>query len=259
MSTPVFEGPFDVLLRLVSSERVDLWEVSVLRIVDDFIAYCEEMAAVDLELSTEFLLLAAALVELKCRRLLPSEEDPDLDEDMLSAPERDSLLGRLLECAAFKGVGEELGRLASVAALSVPRPAAPSEVLPPRMGPLTEVLPEELRSAYLRAVTPPVVPRVDLSHVSVTPLSVEERAARLLEELSEEGRARFAALVLGSPTAEIVVTFLAALQLHKASLVDLEQDSAAHDLWIVRKEGGLPLRRGAEGRPRSSEDHGSGW
>ena len=83
VSTPVFEGPFDLLLHLITREQVDLWEVSLSDIVDEYVATLEQMrAALDLEVATEFLLIAAVLLELKARRLLPGRDDVELEEEL---------------------------------------------------------------------------------------------------------------------------------------------------------------------------------
>src|SRR5437764_13681074 len=102
VSTPVFEGPFDLLLHLITSEQVDVYEVSLTRIVDGYLAELVRMEHLDLDMATEFLLIAATLVELKTRRLLPGRDDTDLDEELLLFAERDTLLARLLECKTFK-------------------------------------------------------------------------------------------------------------------------------------------------------------
>ena len=117
--TDVFEGPFDLLLRLITEQRVDLYEVALAEIVDAFLAEVEAMQRLDLEVATEFLVIAATLVELKCRRLLPGREEPD--EDTLALlEERDYLLARLVECTTFSAAGVQLasrraGRLEVVA------------------------------------------------------------------------------------------------------------------------------------------------
>ncbi|HLG91400.1 MAG TPA: segregation/condensation protein A, partial [Acidimicrobiales bacterium] len=89
VSTPVFEGPFDLLLHLITSEQVDVYEVPIARIVDRFLAELERMESLDLEVATEFLLIAATLVDLKCRRLLPGREPAELDEEVALFEERD--------------------------------------------------------------------------------------------------------------------------------------------------------------------------
>jgi len=94
VSTPVYEGPFDLLLHLILRDEVELWEVSLSAIVDAYLAELDRMETLDLEIATEFLLIAATLVELKARRLLPGLEDAELDEELLRFEERDLLLAR---------------------------------------------------------------------------------------------------------------------------------------------------------------------
>src|SRR5205085_10077750 len=108
VSTPVFEGPFDLLLHLILKEEVDLWEISLVPIVDAFCAQVARMDHVDLEVTTEFLLIAATLVDLKARRLLPGRDDIDLDEELMRFEERDFLLARLLECKTFQDAAKVL-------------------------------------------------------------------------------------------------------------------------------------------------------
>jgi len=112
----VFEGPFDLLLHLITSEQVDVYEVSLSRIVDGYLAELDRMDRLDLDVATEFLLIAATLIELKTKRLLPGHDDTDLDEELQLYAERDTLLARLLECKTFKDAAAELERLARIAA-----------------------------------------------------------------------------------------------------------------------------------------------
>ena len=122
VSTEVFEGPFDLLLHLILREQVDLYEISLARIVDAYLAELERMESLDLDVATEFLLIAATLVELKARRLLPDREDVDLDEELALWEERDLLLARLLECKTFKDAAGVLRRLGDRAVALVPPP-----------------------------------------------------------------------------------------------------------------------------------------
>ena len=128
--TPVYEGPFDLLLHLILREEVELWEVSLSAIVDAYLAELEGLVngpgtqpILDLDVATEFLLIAATLVELKARRLLPGLEDLELDEELLRFEERDLLLARLLECKTFKDAAAALQRLSTEAGRSYPRTA----------------------------------------------------------------------------------------------------------------------------------------
>ena len=127
VSTPVFEGPFDLLLHLILREQVDIHEVSLSHIVDAYLAEIERMQELDLEIATEFLLIASTLVELKARRLLPGREDVDLDEELALWEERDLLLARLIECKTFKDVSRILQQLADLADRSCAGRTGPDE------------------------------------------------------------------------------------------------------------------------------------
>jgi segregation and condensation protein A len=125
--TPVFEGPFDLLLHLILKQEVELWEVSLSEIVDAYISELDRMDTLDLDVATEFLLIAATLVELKARRLLPGIEDLELDEELLRFEERDLLLARLLECKTFKDAARRIPASSARADRSVARRAGPEE------------------------------------------------------------------------------------------------------------------------------------
>src|SRR5690606_2328840 len=118
VQTPVFEGPFDLLLHLILREQVDLYEIALARIVDAYLAELERMESLDLEVATEFLLIAATLVELKTKRLLPDDRDVDLDDELALWEERDFLLARLVDAKTFKDAAKVLAVLADDASRS---------------------------------------------------------------------------------------------------------------------------------------------
>ena len=131
VQTAVFEGPFDLLLHLIVREQVDLYEVSLShdrrRLPHRARSHHLDAERLDLDIATEFLLIAATLVELKARRLLPGRDDIDLDEELALWEERDLLLARLLECKTFKDVATVFNRLSADAARSYPRTAGLEE------------------------------------------------------------------------------------------------------------------------------------
>jgi segregation and condensation protein A len=235
VSTPVFEGPFDLLLHLITREQVDLWEVSVSSIVDAYVSTLVDMrAALDLEVATEFLLIAAVLLELKAHRLLPEPEGVDLDEELALWEERDLLLSRLLECKTFKDASGALLRLMDMADRSWPRTAGLEDhfaALAP--DPLAGVTGEKLRAAMQRAVTPRPVARVGIDHIHQIRVTVADAVVELTDELPRVGRVTFARLTadLGERI-EIIVRFLALLELYKQGLVDLEQAGSFADLHV---------------------------
>src|SRR5260370_42495053 len=153
VQTPVFAGPFDLLLHLILRSQVDVYDISLSAIVDAFVAELERLGRLDLDIATEFLLIAATLIELKTKGLLPGRDEVDLDEELALWEERDLLLARLLECKTFKDASAELSRLAAVAGRSYPRRAGMEEKFldfAPDL--LAGVTPPRLRAALLTAL-----------------------------------------------------------------------------------------------------------
>lgn len=235
VTTTVFEGPFDLLLHLILREQVELYEVSLTKIVDAYLAEIESMEHVNLDIATEFLLIAATLIELKTRRLLPGDDDLDLDDELALWSERDLLLTRLVECKTFKDAAVALQHLANEAGRSYPRVAGPDERyfdLTPDL--LAGVTPLDVHRAFLRAVTPKPQPRIDLEHVAPIRASVAEAVVELLEELPLLGRVSFRALTGDLvERLDVVVRFLAVLELFKQGFVDLDQPRTFGDIEIV--------------------------
>ena len=235
VQTPVFEGPFDLLLHLILREQVELYDVSLATIVDAYIVELERMDHMDLDVATEFLLIAATLVELKSKRLLPGDDGVDLDDELELWEARDLLLARLLECKTFKDAALAIHRLSVSAGRSYPRTAGIEDQfldLVPDV--LAGVTADELHQAFLRAVAPKPVPHVDLDHVAPIRASVTDAVEELLDELPRVERITFRRLT-GSlvERLEVVVRFLAVLELYKQGLVELEQATNFGDLTIA--------------------------
>ena len=234
VSTPVFEGPFDLLLHLISNQQVDVHEVSLSAIVEAYVAELEHLR-LDLDQSSEFLLIAAILIELKAKRLLPRPEGVDLDDELALWEERDLLLARLLECKTFKDAAGSLAALAETAALSWPRRVGPDERfagLVPDL--LAGVNPERLKRAFERATAPKPTPVVDLSHVTPIRISVADAVLELCHELPRIGRVTFRRLTADLvERVDIVVHFLAVLELYKQGLIELDQAATFADLSIT--------------------------
>lgn len=222
--TPVFEGPFDLLLHLILREQVEIHDVSLSRVVDAYVAELERLPSLDLEVATEFLLIAATLIELKSRRLLPDVGDLEPDEELGVWEQRDLLVARLLECRTFRAAAAVLQRLADEAGRSFPRTAAVEERFA-SLGAdlLAGVTPTRLRDALLRACAPRSVARVDLDHVAPIRASVVEAVDELVEELPRLGRTTFRQLTSGMDRIGVIVRFLALLELFKQALISLDQ------------------------------------
>ncbi len=235
VSTPVYEGPFDLLLQLILKEEVDLYEVDLSKIVDAYLAEIERMQALDLDLATEFLLIAATLVELKTRRLLPGSGDIDLDDELGLWEERDLLLARLIECKTFKDVAGVFSHLADDADLSFPRTVGPDERFAQLMPDLLEGTSlRRLQSAAIRALTPKPEPIVDLFHVNPIKITVADAVLELVDELPRVGRISFRRLTADlADRIEVIVRFLAVLELFKQGYVDLAQPERFGDIEVA--------------------------
>lgn len=235
VTTSVYEGPFDLLLHLILKEQVDIYEVSLSRIVDAYLEEIERLQSIDLDLATEFLLIASTLVELKARRLLPGRDDIDLDDELALWEERDLLLARLLECKTFKDVAGVFSRLADEADHSFPRAAGADERFAELMPDLMEgVTPQRLHRAFMKATTPKPAPRIDLFHVAPVRISVADAVAELVDELPRVGRISFRRLTSGLvERLEVIVRFLALLEMFKQGVVDLDQAERFGDIDIV--------------------------
>ena len=234
VQTPVFEGPFDLLLHLILKQEVDLWDVNLSTIIDQYLVATEQLGRIDLDVATEFLLIAATLIELKARRLLPSPEPIDLDEELARWEERDYLLARLLECKTFQDAARDINRRMAISAKVFPRtagPEAPFSLLTP--DPLEFVSLKQLWAAANKAFAPKIIPTVRTDHVHSATVSVREAVESILALLPARESISFRDLTRGvATTLEVIVRFLACLELFKQGLVDLEQIDNFDDLQV---------------------------
>jgi segregation and condensation protein A len=234
VTTPVYEGPFDLLLHLILQEEVDIHLVSLSRIVEAYLAELEKMKTLDLEIATEFLLIAATLIDLKARRLLPTGDDGELDEELALWEERDLLLARLLDCKTFKDVATVMHDLIERAELTHPRLAGPDERFESLLPDLLEgVSPLRVQRAFLRATEPKGPVSIDLFHVAPIRASVAEALEELLQVLPTRGTTTFRQLIDGiADRIEVVVRFLAILELFKQGRIDLVQAERFGDIAV---------------------------
>jgi segregation and condensation protein A len=249
VSTPVYDGPIDALLHLVTTHQVDLYDIPLAAVVDAFLQQMAAWEAVDLAAASEFLVVASVLVELKSKRLLPGPDDVEPDEELIGWEERDLLLARLLECQAYSAAADAFTVLMERAARSAPRTAGLDDGFVVHAPDLLEgVTPEQVAAAYHRATAAQPVPTVDLYHVTVDTVTVAEAVSELEVRLPLAGRATFRALTHHLSTRiEVIVRFLAVLELCKQGRVSLDQGTTFGDLeieWVA--ERGAPVPVGAE-------------
>ena len=235
VATPVYEGPFDLLLHLILREEVDIHEISLSTIVDAYLAELLKMKELDLEVATEFLLIAATLIELKTRRLLPGREAVDLDEELALWEERDLLLARLLECKTFKDVAKILATFVDDADRVYGRAVGPderfSDVAPDLLEGLTI---EKLERGFINAITPRKRDELSLYHISPIRFTVAEAVEELMEDIARVGSTSFRALTSGLvERLEIVVRFLAILEMYKQGFIELDQVDRFGDITVL--------------------------
>jgi segregation and condensation protein A len=234
-----FEGPFDLLLQLISRHKLDVTEVALSKVTDEFMAHIRAMGPDwDLDQTTEFLVVAATLLDLKAARLLPAAEVED-EADLALLEARDLLFARLLQYRAYKQITDIFNRRLDDEARRWPRTVG----LEPH---LAELLPEVVISIgpegfarlAVKAMQPRPKPQVYVDHIHAPLVSVQEQAGIVVARLRELGEVSFRVLVEDTDnTLTVVARFLALLELYREKVVALDQETALGDL-IVRWTGG---------------------
>jgi len=229
-----FEGPFDLLLQLISKHKLEVTELALHIVTDEFISYLRAQGPEwDLDETTEFLVVAATLLDLKAARLLPSGEVED-EEDLALLEARDLLFARLLQYRAYKEVSALFAERMARAGRQVPRTVG----LEPHFA---DLLPEVVlglgadafAALAAKALTPRVEPEVSVSHLHVPLVSVREQAAIIVGRLRRQRTATFRALVSDATTTMVVIgRFLALLELFREGSVSFEQVAPLGDLTI---------------------------
>ncbi len=235
VATPVYEGPFELLLHLILKQEVDLWEISIAGIIDEYLARAAELEHLDLETATHFLLIAATLVDLKARRLLPGQDEVELDEELTRWEERDYLLARLLECKTFRDAAHTLHGRMLAASRSLARRAGPEEPFRSMVpDPLERLRPDQLAAAAARGLAPVAPPaEVRTDHVAPIRISVRDQIETVLALLPATDSISFRDLARNAANRlEVIVRFLACLELYKQGFVDLEQAENFAELRI---------------------------
>ncbi len=233
-----FDGPFDLLLQLISRHKMDITEVALGTVTDEFIAYIRDLEKTDegwdLDKTTEFLVVAATLLDLKAAKLLPSGEiDDEADLALLEA--RDLLFARLLQYRAFKEIAsifsERIEREEKTFARTVALEPHFAQLLPEV---LIGVGAERFAAIANRVLTPKTAPTFTIDHIHRPLVSVAEEATRVVEHLRRTGRATFRALIEGAEsTLVIIARFLSLLELYREGVVRFEQMISLGELQIT--------------------------
>lgn len=236
--TEAFEGPFDLLLQLVAKQKLDIAELSITDIADQYLEHVDRMQDLDLDVASDFLLVAATLLEIKAASLLPRDEPLEMAEfdDMTPEEARELLIARLLAYKQFKSAAAELAARYEGESLTHSRAAGLEESF-------LQLMPDYLEGVTLHGlavVCADLVHRrevflLEADHVASAPISLELHIEGVARTMRSRKRSTFRDLISsGAPIEELVVTFLAILELYKRGLVRLEQDELFGDIEIVK-------------------------
>lgn len=234
-----FEGPFDLLLQLISKHKLDVTEVALSKVTDEFMAYIRAMGDDwDLDQTTEFLVVAATLLDLKAARLLPTAEVED-EADLALLEARDLLFARLLQYRAYKQIADIFEGRLDAEGRRFPRTVGledhHAELLPEVV---ISIGAEGFAKLAVKAMQPKAKPQVYVDHIHAPLVSVREQAEVVVALLRERGRASFGELTRDAPdTLTVVARFLALLELYRDKAVALDQETALGEL-MVRWTGG---------------------
>lgn len=233
----VFQGPFELLLGLIAKHKLDITEIALAEVTNEFMAHIKGHQGSgtewDLSQASEFLLVAATLLDIKSAHLLP-QLNPASDEDLALIEARDLLFARLLQYRAFKQVATAFAERIATAGRMTARQAG----LDPHFATLLPelvmvVTPEQLAMIAARAITPKVAPTVGLGHLHSPRVNVREQAAVIVARLRASRTCSFRALVADADsTLLIVARFLALLELFHQSVIAFEQTEALGELMV---------------------------
>ncbi|MFJ8648186.1 segregation and condensation protein A [Streptomyces sp. NPDC093546] len=229
-----FEGPFDLLLQLIAKHKLDVTEVALSKVTDEFTAHIRAMGPDwDLDQTTEFLVVAATLLDLKAARLLPAAEVED-EADLALLEARDLLFARLLQYRAYKQVADIFSERLESEGRRYPRTVGlephHAELLPDVV---ISIGAEGFAKLAVKAMQPRAKPQVYVEHIHAPLVSVREQAEVVVARLRERGEATFRELAEDAPdTLTVVARFLALLELYREKAVALDQDDALGELTV---------------------------
>jgi segregation and condensation protein A len=244
-----FEGPFDLLLQLIGKHKLDVTEIALSTVTDEFIAHLRALGdQLDLDQASEFLVVASTLLDLKAARLLPAA-DVDDEDDLELLEARDLLFARLLQYKAYKQAAAFLRAREAEAACRFPRETGPDprfRELEPEV--LIDLTPAQFAALAARVLAPKQPAVVSLSHLHAPAVSVAEQLLLVRNHLARSGGATFRALTADcGSTLEVVSRFLALLELYRQRRVVFDQLTPLGELHVRWTGGDLPPQSGAPG------------
>ncbi|RME29759.1 MAG: segregation/condensation protein A [Deltaproteobacteria bacterium] len=233
VSLPVFEGPLDLLLHLIKKHEIDIFDIPISLILDEYLSYLELMKALNLDVAGEFLLMASELAQIKSRMLLPPESKPEEEEEQEEDP-RAELVRRLLDYKRYKDAAEQLRQRPVLGRDTYDRAGTTADVVEDAE-PLGEVSVFKLIDAFERVLKKSM--KKVTREVVIRRISVVERIRYLAERLSESERLTFEELFESEPSLQLVVaTFFALLEMARLKMIRLQQVEDTDKLYISARQ-----------------------
>jgi segregation and condensation protein A len=232
VKVPVFEGPLDLLLHLIKENKIDIYDIPISVITSQYLEYLELMQELNLEIASEFLVIAATLIYIKSRMLLPKDETLATEE---TEDPRAGLVQRLLEYQAFKEASVELRKREEVWSGAFERPAV--EIDKSQLEP--DLFLFEVNLFDLVGVLSKMLSKAPPEEVSITKeaLTVKDRIAAIIDRLEQEKTVKFDSLFEEDDRrVKIIVTFLALLEIMRLGIMRVFQDSQFGTIWIIRQD-----------------------
>jgi segregation and condensation protein A len=234
VKVPVFEGPLDLLLHLIKENKIDIYDIPISVITSQYLEYLELMKELNLEIASEFLVIAATLIYIKSRMLLPKDETVETEE---GEDPRAGLVQRLLEYQAFKEASGELRQREEVWSGAYARP--PLEIDKSKFEPELELYLFEVHLFDLVGALNKILSKAPPEEVRITKetLTVKDRIAAILDRVEQEKTVRFEMLFEeDNRRVHIIVTFLALLEILRLGILRVFQDRQFDTIWIIKPE-----------------------
>lgn len=235
-----FEGPLDLLLHLIEKDKINIYDIPIFDITEQYFAYIQKMEEEDLDFTSDFLVMAATLIEIKSRMLLPKVVDESTGVEI---DPREDLVKRLLEHKKFKKLAQELSGLEVMAERHLYKePTIPKEVLQYEPEPDLDILLADVSLKKLKEIFDQAIRRNAMSidperskfgTIKKEPINLEERIGKVLDYIRETRRCSFAQFLKNQKNRqEIVVTFLAILELMKVGKIWIEQEENFGEIFV---------------------------
>lgn len=235
----VFEGPLDLLLHLIEKNKIDIYDIPIVEITDQYMEYIHGMDKEDLGIMSEFMVMAATLIDIKCRMLLPKEVNEEGEEE----DPRAELVEKLLEYKTYKYMSYELkDRLDDAAGVFFKKPTIPREVLSYREPVDTSELLKDLTLEKLNAIYKSIIRRQEnkidpirskFGKIEQEEVSLSEKMLELRDYAKTHKKFSFRKLLEGqSSRIQVIVTFLSILELMKMGHIHVEQEYIFDDIQV---------------------------